>query len=490
VKDQHERFDLRPSEGRVPPNDLDAEAACISAVFMDRTVLDRILPIMQPEHFYSDANRHIYEAQIGLHSVGKPIDTVTVKTWLSDRDQLQRVGGVQYLVQVVDAVPAVANAETYARTVREKWRLRQLIATCQRVAAEGYFGIDDAQAFIDQAEQEIFNIARTPEASEVQPVKAVIREAFTQLTEAYERGTRIVGTPTGFTRLDQITGGLHGGDLLVLAARPGLGKTSLALDIVCNVARQPIPAPEDGEEDRRDELDRIGRSAAVFSLEMPREQIGTRMLCSSARVNLSKLRTGQLTKEDWNKLTRAASRIAALPLWIDDTSSISMLGLRAKVRRIQAQAAAGECPPLGIVVIDYLQLMSGNPKASNREQQVSELSRGMKLLAKDLRVPVICLSQLNRACETRGKDKRPQLSDLRESGAVEQDADTVIFIYRDEHYNRDNPEVEGLAELIIAKQRNGPTGTIKVRFTESCTRFDNLAGDEEVPPDSPYKDDQ
>ncbi len=464
---------LRPSDGRVPPNDLDAEAAVLSAIMLDPSVLDRALPVVSPEHFYSDANRHIYEAQIGLRSSGKPLDILTLKGWLADHDMLARVGGVQYLAQIQDAVPAIANVDAYTATVREKWRLRQLIATCQRISAEGYAPIDDAQTFIDAAEQGIYEIARSPESSKTQSLKTVIVSAFTQLTEAYKRGSKIVGVSTGFERLDWVTGGLHVGDLVIVAARPGMGKTALVLDVSVNVASPRQMGVVDGVAQIEP-----GKGVAVFSLEMPREQVALRMLCSEARVDVSKLRTGGLTKEDWDRLTVASATLAKLPITIDDTSSISLLELRAKVRRIQAQAAAGECPPLGLVVIDYLQLMTGNPKASNREQQVSELSRGFKLLAKDLGVPVIVLSQLNRSVETRGKDKRPQLSDLRESGAIEQDADTVVFIFRDDYYEKDNPEVAGLAELIVAKQRNGPTGAVKVRFSKYCTRFDNLAGEE------------
>jgi replicative DNA helicase len=480
-----ERLELKPSEGRVPPNDLDAEAAILSAIFLSRDSLDKIVSILSPEHFYSDANRRIYEAQIDLHMTGRPIDTVTVKTWLSDRAQLQRVGGIAYLVQIIDAVPAVANVDDYARTVREKWRMRQLIATCQKVSAEGYGQVESAQGFIDQAEQDIYAIARTPESTTIQALKEVIQKTFVQLTESYERGSRITGVPTGFTRLDGLTGGLHGGDLVIVAARPGMGKTSLVLNMATNVALPKLVEVEGDEEMGGSAHQEPGHACAVFSLEMPREQLAARMLCSEARVDASKLRTGSLNKEDWQHLTKAAAELAKLPVWIDDQSNLSVLDVRGKVRRLQAMAASNEVPPLGLVVIDYMQLMQGNPRANSREQQISEISRNLKMLAKDLHVPVIALSQLNRAVETRGtKDKRPQLSDLRESGAIEQDADTIIFIYRDDYYDKDNPEVAGLAELIVAKQRNGPTGTCKVRFTKTCTRFDNLA-DEEYGDDMP-----
>lgn len=464
--------ELRPTEGRVPPNDLDAEAAILSVIQCDAGNMDRVAAILKPEQFYSDANRRIYEAQIALRAEGRPIDVVTVKGWLSDHDLLQRVGGTQYLLQIISDVPAVANVEDYANRVHEKWRARQLIASCQRIAAEGYAIGDDVQEFIDAAEQEVFEIARSPESSSIQPIKAVIQSAFSQLTEAYKRGGRIVGTATGFSRLDSLLGGLHDGDLVIVAARPGMGKTSWVLNIAANVALPTTFETDDGA------VTEPGKGVAVFSLEMPREQLACRMLCSEARVDLSKLRTGELNKNDWTCLTKAAEQIAKLPIWIDDASSISILDLRSKVRRLQALALKGTIPALGLVVIDYLQLMQGNPKASSREQQISEITRNLKLLAKDLRVPVIALSQLNRAVETRGKEKRPQLSDLRESGAIEQDADTVVFIYRDDYYDKDNPEVAGLAELIVAKQRNGPTGAIKVRFSKAYTRFDNLAGEE------------
>ena len=456
---------LRPSEGRVPPNDLDAEAAIISSIFMSRDNLDKTISVLEPENFYSDANRRIYEAQVELHAAGRPVDIVTVKGWLSDHNLLDRVGGVQYLVHIIDAVPSIANVDDYAKTVREKWRLRKLISTCQRVSVEGYEQIDNTQEFIDAAEHDIYSIARTPESSSMQLVKPIVIGAMTDLSNAYSRGSKITGVSTGLIKLDRILGGLHEGDLVIVAARPGIGKTSLILNMAVDIASK---VDHEGK----------GSSVAVFSLEMPREQLATRLVCSDAGVDLSKLRTGDLNKRDWDKLTVSAAKIAVLPIWIDDFSSLSVLEMRGKIRRIQSQAAAGECPPLRLVALDYIQLMRGNPGASSREQQVSEISRNLKLLAKDLHVPVIALSQLNRSCETRNvKDKRPQLSDLRESGSLEQDADTVVFIFREDYYDQENPEVAGLAELIVAKQRNGPTGTIKVRFTKASTRFDNLAED-------------
>lgn len=463
-------------EDRVPPQDLMAEAAVLSAVLLSRDTLDKIQPIVSPEHFYSDANRKIYEAFADLSANDRPIDILTVRSWLDDRGMLQRVGGARYLAEILDTVPAVTNVDDYARRIKEKWRLRELIATCRRVTAEGYGTVEDVQKFIDAAEQSVYDIARTPESTTIMPIKDVIKATFIRLDEAVKRGNRITGTPTGFSKLDKLTGGLNEGDLVIVAARPGMGKTSLVLNMAVNVALPKMVNTDDADGQTTSRLE-AGAGVAVFSLEMPREQLAARLLCSEGRVDVSKLRQGYLQKEDWTKLTKAAGELARLPIWLDDTSDLSVLELRAKVRRIQAmQADQGR---LGLVMIDYLQLMSGNPKVSSREQQISEISRNLKKLAKDLSVPVVALSQLNRAVETRGtKDKRPQLSDLRESGAIEQDADTIIFIYRDDYYNPEDPAVAGLAELIVAKQRNGPTGRLKVKFTKSCTRFDNLAEEE------------
>lgn len=474
--------DVVASEGRVPPSDLDAEAAVLSAVLLSSDALDKVMAFLSSEQFYSDANRRIFEAFLDLHLSGRPIDIVTTRSWLSDRDLLQRVGGPAYLAQIVDAVPAISNVDDYARTVREKWRLRRLIATCQQVSAEGYGVIESVQGFIDQAEQAVYDIARTPESTTVQPIKDVIQTTFVRLNESLKRGTRVTGVATGYTKLDGLTGGLHEGDVVVVASRPGMGKTSLVLNMAVNVGLPKLVESEgDGGDDElagsvRQES---GTGVAIFSLEMPREQLAARLLCSEARVDVAKLRQGYLQKDDWMRLTKAAAELAKLPIWIDDASDLSVLELRGKVRRIQSLVRDKGAAQLGLVIVDYLQLMTGNPRASSREQQISEISRNLKKLAKDLHVPVVALSQLNRQVETRGtKDKRPQLSDLRESGAIEQDADTIVFLYRDDYYEKDNPDLAGIAELIVAKQRNGPTGTIRVRFTKSCTRFDNLASED------------
>jgi replicative DNA helicase len=452
----------------------------LSAILLERDALDKVLELLQPEHFYSEANRRVYEVAVELSSQGTPIDIVSVAGKLRDRERLAQVGGSAYLAQLVDAVPSVAHLETYARMVREKWRVRQLIATCQRVAAEGYGDVGAVQEFIDGAEQAVYEIARTPEASSVQRIEPIIRSVFEQITELARRGERITGVPTGFERLDAKTAGLHDGELTIVAARPGMGKTSFVLNVAVNVA-SPKTVSDGGDEGGPDAArEEPGMGVAVFSLEMPREQLASRMVCSEGRVDVGKMRQGFLQDRDWNSLTQAASFLYRLPIWIDDTPSLGVLELRAKVRRLQAEfnrstPEGGVAQRIGLVIVDYLQLMSGNQYTSSREQEISEISRGLKRLSKELRVPVIALSQLNRAVETRGsKDKRPQLSDLRESGAIEQDADNIIFIFRDDYYEAESDQ-RGIAELIIAKQRNGPTGKVKVRFESAFTRFDNLA---------------
>jgi replicative DNA helicase len=475
---------LRPGEGRVPPHDLDAEAAVLSAVLLEPDAFDQAYESLRAEHFYSDANRRIYEAIVELHDKGQPVDVVSVAGWLRDRERLEQIGGVPYLAQLSDATPAVAHVAAHARAVREKWRLRQLIATCQQFAATGYGDCGDVQGFIDQAEQAVFDIARVPERTAIRPVRDAIHGAFEILSAAARRGEGITGIPTGFTQLDRKIAGLHEGDLYIVAGRPGMGKTAFVLNLAMNASQPRRVRVEDpnapfGEAD----VEQLGYGVAFFSLEMPREQLASRLLATEGRVDVSKIRSGNISNDDWNKLTDAASQLGKLPLWLDDTPALGLLELRAKVRRLKADIArsTGDAPRaqrLGVVVVDYLQLMQGRQNAASREQEISELSRGLKQLAKELSVAVIALSQLNRSVETRTtKDKRPQLSDLRESGAIEQDADTIMFIYRDEYYNPESLD-KGIAEVIVSKQRNGPTGSVKVRFESAYTRFDNLAASE------------
>jgi replicative DNA helicase len=471
--------ELRPSGGRVPPHDLDAEAAVLSAVMLAQEAFDRVAEFLRPEHFYSGANQRVFEAVLALQNDSHPVDVVTVAGWLRDRGLLQQIGGTPYLAQLTDAIPTIAHVEAHGRVVREKWRLRRAIGTFQDFAAVGYGDCGDIQTFIDQAEQAIFDIARVPEASAVISLKVAIHGAFGLLSEAAKRGGGITGFATGFHDLDKMTAGLHPGDLYIVAARPGMGKTSFVLNLAAQLAETRRVAIEGGG----DPTDALGTGVVFFSLEMPREQLASRLLASDAGVDVSKIRSGNIAKEDWINLTESASKLGHLPLWLDDTPAIGLLDVRARVRRLQAEISrrssdGPKAERLGLVAIDYLQLMSGRQGAQSREQEISELSRGLKQLAKEMQVAVIALSQLNRSVETRtAGNKRPQLSDLRESGAIEQDADCIMFIYRDDYYNQESTEPD-TAELIVAKQRNGPTGVVKLRFNKACTRFENRASEE------------
>ncbi len=479
--------------GRVPPHDLYAESAVLSAALLSPEVVDLVSGALRAEDFYVDANRRIFEAVLELAAANRPVDMVAVAGWLNDRGRLQQIGGPAYLAELTEATPAIVNFEHHARTIREKARLRQLIQAAHRIAAEAYGDCGEVQGFIDHAEQTVFDIARVAKNSEIVPVRTAIREAFQIIADAAKRSGGITGVPTGFTRLDRLTAGLHDGELFIVAGRPGMGKTSFVLNIAANMAKPGAVEATDGPDAFAEApVVEPGYGVAFFSLEMPKEQLAARLLATEARVDVSRIRSGTLRGDDWHKLTEAAARLSRMPIWLDDTPALGLLELRAKVRRLQAEIERGgsDLAParrLGLVAVDYLQLMQGRRDAGSREQEISELSRGLKQLAKEMSVPVLALSQLNRAVETRAtKDKRPQLSDLRESGAIEQDADCILFIYRDEYYHSDSPD-KGQAEIIIAKQRNGPTDTVNTRFTGAYTRFDNLT-DAENDEYDPYGD--
>jgi replicative DNA helicase len=439
--------------GTPPPHDLQAEAALLGTVIIDQSALDKVLETLQPTHFYSESHRRIYEACFTLHAESKPVDIVQVATWLKDRNRIDQIGGVGYLTELLNAAPAPPNPVAYAKTIVEKSRVRSLIEVCRKVLAEAYGDYGDAQAFIDEAEQAIYDIARTAESSSVERVSAVLKKVFKSIQDAAARGERITGIPTGFPELDALTAGLHDGDLTIVAGRPGSGKTSYALNVASNLAAADC-------------------GVVFFSLEMPREQLASRLICADGKVDVGLLRRGLVGPSEWDKLTPAAVRLGEAPFWVDDAPTLSVLELRAKIRRIQSEFDREEKRRVRVVFVDYLQLMRGHAKDS-REQEVSSISRGLKALAKELKVSVVALSQLNRAVEGR-VDKRPQLYDLRESGAIEQDADNVLFIYRDDYYNPESSREPGIAELILAKQRNGPIGTVKVRFAKEFTRFSPL----------------
>jgi replicative DNA helicase len=448
---------------------------------IDTAAADKALGILVPEKFYSESHRRIFEAIAALHVTGQPVDVVQVATWLRDRERLPQIGGMAYLTEVLNTAPAVANVEAYAETVSKKYQLRQMIVACQRITAQGYAGVGDATDFIDGAEQAVFEVARASSTRpRLRPLIDTVRARFKVWGDHYKRlsdGTvragEVIGLSTGLDAFDMAIGGLQDGDVTVVAARPGMGKSILGVDVAIHVAGY---TDADG---RRPHV------AGMFSLEMPKEQIGDRAICSRAGVNLNNLRTGTFTPADWGKMTAATSAYARLDqFYLDDTPALTLMQIRSMARELAADLAREPETTrrrLRVLVVDYLQLVEASTGTDSREQAVSSVSRGLKQLAKDLHIPVIALAQLNRGVEAR-QDKRPGLADLRESGAIEQDADNVVFIYRDEYYNADTAD-KGVAELIIAKQRNGSCGTVRVGFDGALSRFYNLS-----PEPEPYHD--
>jgi len=423
----------------------------LGGILLENQAMNVVVETLSGDDFYSEANSKIFDAMLELFRRGQPVDHVTLREALVHGGKLASVGGDEYLLSLSNTIPSVANIQAHAQIVREKSVIRALIQVCHEVASRGYGDYGAVEEFLDQSESSIFAVARERARNPYEHVKDVVMRTFREIHETANRGEAITGLPTGYKELDKLTAGMHAGDLIVVAGRPGMGKTSFALNVAhhaCDKSKSPV---------------------AVFSLEMPKGQLVRRLLGSEARVDGNRIRTGQLHKDDWPKLADAAGTLSEMPIWIDDTPAITMLELRAKARRLKSEVG------LSLVVIDYMQLMRSGSRNDSREQEISEISRSLKALAKELEIPVIALSQLNRGVESRGvKDKRPQLSDLRESGAIEQDADTIWFIYRDEVYNRDS-EDRGIAEIIIGKQRSGPTGTCRVRFFSEYTRFDDLA---------------
>jgi replicative DNA helicase len=440
-------------EGRIPPHSLDAERAVLGGILLDNATLNSVLEMLTADDFYAVGHQEMFRVMCELFARGEPLDTVTLRAGLVHKGKLQLAGGDEYLLGLTNTIPTVANIEAHARIVREKSVVRRLILACHEVAATGYGDYGEIERFLDGAEKAVFDVAKERVRHPYEHIKDVVVRTFQEIHEAARRKDRITGLATGFDRLDDMTAGMHPGDLIIVAGRPGMGKTSFALNVgvnACLVSKKTV---------------------AVFSLEMPKEQLTKRMLCSEARVDAGRLRTGRLLREDWPPLANAAGVLSDLPIYIDDTPGLTLMELRAKARRLRSESG------LGLIIIDYLQLMRAGVRTDSREQEISEISRSLKGLAKELSLPVIALSQLNRGVESRGtKDKRPQLSDLRESGAIEQDADTIIFVYRDEVYNKETLD-RGVAELIIGKQRSGPTGTVRCAFFNAYTRFDNLADD-------------
>ncbi len=440
---------------RIPPHSSDAECAVLGGVMLDPESYERLEGMLLSEHFYVEANRRIFACIEDLVARHRPIDALTIKDQMTSNNDLDSCGGEEYLGKLVTSVPTAANVRYYAQIVRERAVLRQLLSVCGGVSQDVYE--DTAREVgdhLDQAEMRVLNVAEAFNQSRpsFNKIGSLMADAYNELQERYKNQQAVTGVSTGFKDLDEMTAGMQRGDLIIVAGRPSMGKTSFSMNLAQNAAiRSNEP-----------------QVAAIFSLEMGAEQIAMRMLAVEARVDMGNLRTGRFSADDWRKLATASGSLAEAEIFIDDTPSISVLEVRAKCRRLKREAKR-----LDLVLIDYLQLMSGRAGADRRDQEISEITRSLKGLAKELDVPVIVLSQLNRAVESRA-DKRPMMSDLRESGAIEQDADIIMFLYRDEVYNK-KPENEGLAELIIAKQRNGATGTVGLTFLAKYTRFEDRA---------------
>ena len=435
--------------GKVPPHDIEAEQAVIGSMLTDKDSVIAALEVLKQEDFYREDNKVIFGAILNLYNRADPIDIITLKAELVSLGKFEQIGGLEYLAGLPEKVPTTSNVEKYIKIVEEKSMMRTLIKTANELIDLGYDGTQDVEDIMDSAEKKIFNIMQKKNQKGYSSIKDILVDSFTQLEELYNRKQHITGVPTGFADLDYKTAGLHNSDLILVAARPAMGKSAFALNIATNAAvRGNFPV-------------------AIFSLEMSKEQMANRILCSEAMVDSNKVRTGRVEDEDWSKLAMASGELSEAGIFIDDTPGISVMEIRAKCRKLKLEKN------IGLVVIDYLQLVQGsNKRSGSREQEISEISRSLKILAKEINVPVIALSQLSRAPEQR-PDHRPMLSDLRESGAIEQDADIVMFLYRDDYYNEESDK-KNIAEVIIAKHRAGSTGTVELLWLGNFTKFANI----------------
>lgn len=434
--------------GKIPPQDIEAEQAVIGSMLTDQDAVSSAIETLKSEDFYREDNKIIYEAILNIYNRAEPIDIITLKAELSSMGKLDAVGGLEYIAVLPDKVPTTANVDRYIKIVEEKAMLRNLIKTANDILSMGYEPTDEPERVMDLAEKKIFDVMQKKSQKGYTPIKDVLVESFSKLEELYNQKQHVTGVPTGFIDLDKMTAGLHGSEFILIAARPAMGKSAFALNIGAYAAtRANIPV-------------------AIFSLEMAKDQVANRILCSEALVDSNAVRTGELTDEDLSKLAETSGELSQAQIFIDDTAGISVMEIRAKCRKLKLEKN------IGLVIIDYLQLIQGSGKSSSREQEIAEISRSLKILAKEIEVPVIALSQLSRAVEAR-PDHRPMLSDLRESGSIEQDADIVMFLYRDDYYNEDS-EKKNQAEVIIAKQRAGSTGTVDLAWLGQYTKFANL----------------
>jgi len=443
-----------PDAARVPPHDLEAERAVIGAMLISETAVSAVAEKVEATDFYSETHRVIYVSMMKLYSRGEPIDQLTLTNELRSSGEFDRVGGRAYVFQIVESVPTAANAGRYADIVRGKALLRSVIDAGSRISEDAFREPEDVSEALDAAEQLIYGISNRSLRDHLSPVSELASGALEMIQRLYEQEGEVTGVETGFEDLDKLTTGFHKSDLVVLAARPAMGKTAMALNAIWHAAGEK-KAP-----------------VAIFSLEMSKEQLVQRLISQTTRIPTQSLRSGNVKAEDWPKLLHGVAEVSKAPIWIDDTAGVSLMEMRAKTRRLASQLNAAGGPPLALIVVDYLQLMIGNNR-ENRQQEIAEISRGLKVLARDLDVPVLAIAQLSRAVEAR-HDKRPMLSDLRDSGAIEQDADMVMFLYRDEYYNPDSDD-KGIAEVIVGKHRNGPTGKVQLAWLEQYTKFASLA---------------
>jgi replicative DNA helicase len=443
---------------RVPPQNIEAEQSVLGAILLDNDAINQAIEILTAEDFYRESHREIFRAMVALTERNQPVDAITLTDALRTGGVLEAVGGAGYIAELAACVPTAANAGHYARIVREKALLRSLASISTEIASGAYDSPPNVDEYLDASEHKIFEISERRIRQSFHSMPELTRESLKLIERLYEKKELVTGVPTGFIDFDRLTAGMQPSELIIIAARPSMGKTALALNIAAHAATECEP--------------RVG--VALFSLEMSKEQLVLRMLCSEGRVDSSRARAGFLGERDFPKLAQAAARLSEAPIFIDDSSDTSPIVLKAKCRRLMRERNAN----LGLIIVDYLQLMRSARPGESREKEIAEISRSLKALAKELKVPVIALSQLNRQVETR-PDRRPLLADLRESGAIEQDADVIAFIYRDEMYHRDSKE-PGVAEIIISKQRNGPTGTAKLTYLTQFTRFENYAPEEEA----------
>jgi len=435
----------------VPPQNLEAEESVLGAMLLSPTAVGTVSEILDASDFYRESHAKVYRAALGLWAKGEPVDAITLSNELDERSQLEDVGGQARVAELAALVPSTSNVEHYARIVKEMATLRGLVRAGQEITRLGQERPGEVADLVDRAEQVVFELAQHRVTSDFSHIEALLKESFERISQLVEMGAEVTGVPSGFRELDLLTSGFQPGNLVILAARPSMGKSALGLCVAANLAvRHGVPV-------------------ALFTLEMSKSEVTQRMMCSEGKVESQRLRTGRLAPDDWPRLTAACDRLMKAPIWVDDTGSTTIVELRSKARRLKSRE-----PSLGLIVVDYLQLMTSGATAENRVQEVSQISRALKVLARDLDVPILAMSQLSRAVEQR-HDKRPILSDLRESGSLEQDSDLVFFVYRDEYYLGEESDQQGIAEVILAKHRNGPTGTVKLSFLRRYAKFADLA---------------